>query len=125
MCQHRGDHESNACVVLTRCSQSCEPFCTLDIRAASIVNRYLGRLPIRLLKRRRQRSWRWVDGIVIGLFEMLSPREARGVQSAELSGDADSENNHGGSQGLSIQTIRELSRGFSKPSVRLAARTFY
>src|SRR5215470_16752656 len=28
---------------------------------------------------------------------MLSPTGARGVQSAELSGDADSENNHGGS----------------------------
>jgi len=28
---------------------------------------------------------------------MLSPGGARGVQSAELSGDADSENNHGGS----------------------------
>src|SRR5712675_1773207 len=28
---------------------------------------------------------------------MLSPRGARGVQKAELSGDADSENNHGGS----------------------------
>jgi hypothetical protein len=50
VCRHRGDHESNACVVLTRCSQSCEPCCTLDVSTAFIVNRYLGRLPMRLLK---------------------------------------------------------------------------
>src|SRR6266496_6244966 len=33
---------------------------------------------------------------------MLSPRGARGVQKAELNGNADSENNHGGSSGTYV-----------------------
>ena len=38
------------CRILTRCSQSCGLCGTLDISAAFVVNRYLGRLPMRLLK---------------------------------------------------------------------------
>jgi hypothetical protein len=40
------------CRIPIRCAESRGPWVTLDISATFVVNRYLGRLPMRLLKRK-------------------------------------------------------------------------